>query len=103
MLRKLLVILLSWSAVESAQAQKLTVSLPIEGAVYQQNAQHQGKIIIRGDFNSRSFLTGGVYLLSASLQKLDLTTGSPTNDSPISISLTQRKTTFSGERTLNEG
>jgi hypothetical protein len=47
-----------------ANAQNLTVSQPIDGAVYQQNEQGQGRIIIRGDFNSRSFLGGGIYCVS---------------------------------------
>ncbi|WP_234734969.1 sialate O-acetylesterase [Tellurirhabdus bombi] len=84
------------------QAQTLTVSSPIEGAVYQRNAQDQGKIIVQGDLNSLSFSQGS-YTATASLRKLSLDNGAPTGDAPITITLTQQGTIFTGERTVAKG
>jgi hypothetical protein len=86
-----------WLLSAQLNAQTLRISQPIDGAVYQQNGQGTGRIIIRGDFNSRSFLLGTVYILIGKLQKLDLVNGQPTNDSPIQFGFRQRRTTFSQE------
>ena len=103
MKQRLLIWLCGLTLLTTVHAQTLQVSLPIDGAIYQQNTQNQGKLVIRGDFNSKSFLFGGVYIISASLQKLNLTTGSPLPDAPIRFPLSQRRTTFSGERMIAKG
>ncbi|WP_019987804.1 hypothetical protein [Rudanella lutea] len=89
--------------VRPGKAQRLTISQPLDGAVYQQNAQGSGRIIIRGDFNSRSFLLGTVYILIGELQKLDLVNGQPTADTPIRFPLRQRRTTFAQEVNVPKG
>lgn len=68
--------LLAFLCLTQANAQTtLSVGTPIDGSVYQQDASHQGAIVIRGNFNSRAFSAGGYYALKATLRELDLVTG----------------------------
>lgn len=83
-------------------AQKLTISQPIDGAVYQQNNQGTGRVIIRGDFNSKRYVDG-VFFIVGSLQKLDLINGNPTGDAPIQFSVRQRRTTYAQEVSVPKG
>ncbi|MCY7357229.1 MAG: hypothetical protein LH609_07105, partial [Rudanella sp.] len=76
LLLPLFIMLLSLSQPQVA-AQRMTISQPLDGAVYQQNGQGTGRVIIRGDFNSRSFLLGTFYILIGRIQKLDLENGQP--------------------------
>ncbi|WP_421826431.1 RICIN domain-containing protein [Larkinella sp.] len=102
MTKTLLTFLLSLGLFTCSIAQKLTVSIPIDGAVYQQNSNHQGKIIVRGDLNTKYMLIGG-YVVSASLQKLDLVNGNPTGAAPISIPISRSKTVFNGSVMVEKG
>lgn len=75
------------------KAQNLNVSLPLDGAVYQQVAG-KGNIKVLGTFNSKTFLGGG-YVVQAFFQKLDLTTGNPTSEQPRIYQAAQGNTNFS--------
>ena len=88
--------------VYQSQAQLVSVSVPIDGAVYQQNAQQEGKIIVRGDLNAYSFLTRRLQI-TASLQKLDLVSGNPLSDAPITVPITQNGAVFGGEKVVPKG
>lgn len=102
MKRCLLIWLCGMTFLTTIHAQRLQVSLPIDGAIYQQNDQHQGKIIVRGDLNTRNMLIGG-YAVSATLRKLDLVSGNPTGTAPIDIPVSRNKTIFSGSKVVEKG
>ncbi|RCR66565.1 RICIN domain-containing protein [Larkinella punicea] len=74
-------------------AQTLNVSLPLDGAVYQQVGGN-GNVKVLGTFNSKTFLGGG-YVVQAFFQKLDLTTGNPTSEQPRIYQAAQGNTNFS--------
>ncbi len=96
--------MLLWLVPIPSQAQTLTVSQPVAGAVYQQNAQNKGKITVRGDFNALGYLLGRFYRVSASLQKLDLASGQPTTDPPITFPpMLQVRTVFSTDLIVDKG
>jgi hypothetical protein len=80
--------LLALLCLTKANAQTtLSVGTPINGSVYQQDASHQGVIVVRGNFNSQTFATSGRYVLKATLRELDLVTGNRLGTTAINIQL----------------
>lgn len=71
-------------------APTLTISLPVNGAVYQQDAEGKANIQVSGAFNSTVFATTtSNFEIKAQLTKLNLTTGNPTGEADITFPLSQ--------------
>jgi hypothetical protein len=82
----------------------LSVSNPISGAVYQQKANGQAKLIVSGSTRlPRSAQYSGLVNIRASLQKLDLISGIPLGDTPIQIPITGGFKSYSGEVMVEKG
>ncbi len=91
--------------VQAQNALRFDVSLPIDGAVYQQNNSGTGEIYVTGTINSLSFRNGIRGVPTAQLRKLDRLTGTILSGSPINVSLSRvsQSTFFYGTVTVPKG
>ena len=91
--------------VQAQNALRFDVSLPINGAVYQQSNSGTGEIFVTGTLNSLSFRNGVRNVPTAQLRKLDRLTGTILSGSPINVPLSRisQSTFFYGTVTVPKG
>ncbi|MBO0947619.1 hypothetical protein [Fibrella forsythiae] len=80
----------------------VNISLPLSGAVYQRNAQNNGRIRVIGTYNGLS-TTNNSSSVAAWLTKLNLQSGSPVGNASININMAQDGPCFQGEIEADAG
>jgi hypothetical protein len=92
----------AFSAAQAQTQARFALTIPLEGAVYQQYENGLGLFKVNGTYNSQAFRNGTKTAI-ATLTPLSLVTGQPNGGANIEFALTRTGTTFSATRTVQAG